>query len=436
MQTKLARISQMSRENPTMIFTSIGHLIDKEMLKSCHEAMDGTKAKGIDGISKADYEEHLDENLDMLMDRLKRRAYHPQPARRVEIPKDNGKTRPLSIYCYEDKLVQEALRRILEAVFEPMFYDEMMGFRPNRNCHIALRKLNHMLEKEKTSYVLDADIKGFFDHLDHEWIIKFVESRIKDPNIIRLVRVMLKAGIMKDYVFEETEEGSGQGSVCSPIIANIYMHYVLIWWFKERIQPKARGFCGLVVYADDFIVCFQHKDEAETFYKLLGDRMERFGLTLEKEKSRLIEFGRFAESNRNRRGEGKPETFTFLGFTHYCSHGRNGKFRVKRKTSRKKFNKKLKELDREIRNKLVIMGIQYKDVIRWLNQVLVGYFHYYGITDNILSLTNFVYHLRKRLYKWLNRRSHMRSYNWDAFNDLLKEFPLVRPHIYVSIYGD
>jgi group II intron reverse transcriptase/maturase len=251
METKLARISQMSRENPTMIFTSIGHLINKEMLKSCHEAMDGTKAKGIDGVSKADYEEHLDENLDRLVDRLKRKAYHPQPARRVEIPKDNGKTRPLSIYCYEDKLVQEALKRILEAVFEPMFYDEMMGFRPNRNCHMALRKLNIMLEKRYTNYVLDADIKGFFDHLAHGWIIRFVESRIKDPNIIRLIRVMLKAGIMKDYVFEETEEGSGQGSVCSPILANIYMHYVLLWWFKERIQPRARGFCGLVVYADD-----------------------------------------------------------------------------------------------------------------------------------------------------------------------------------------
>ena len=436
MQTKLARISQMSRKNPTMIFTSIGHLIDKEMLKSCHEAMDGTKAKGIDGVSKADYEEHLDENLDKLVDRLKRKAYHPQPARRVEIPKDNGKTRPLSIYCYEDKLIQEALRRILEAVFEPMFYDEMMGFRPNRNCHMALRKLNYMLEREKTSYILDADIKGFFDHLDHEWIIKFVESRIKDPKIIRLVWVMLKAGIMKDYVFEETEEGSGQGSVCSPILANIYMHYVLVWWFKERIQPKARGFCGLVVYADDFVVGFQYKDEAEAFYKLLGDRMEHFGLTLEKEKSRLIEFGRFAESNRNRRGEGKPETFTFLGFTHYCSHSRNGKFRVKRKTNKKKFNKKVKEMDKEIRNRLIVDGLPIPDVIKWLNQVLVGYFHYYGITDNSYRLNCFVDQLKKLLFKWLNRRSQKRSLCWDRYSDLLKDFPLAKPRIYVNIYGN
>lgn len=436
METKLARISQMSRENPTMIFTSIGHLINKEMLRSCHEAMDGDKAKGIDGVSKADYEEHLDENLDRLVDRLKRKAYHPQPARRVEIPKDNGKTRPLSIYCYEDKLVQEALKRILEAVFEPMFYDEMMGFRPNRNCHMALRKLNRMLEWEYTNYVLDADIKGFFDHLDHGWIIRFVESRIKDPNIIRLIRVMLKAGIMKDYVFEETEEGSGQGSVCSPILANIYMHYVLVWWFREWQRRNSRGFCGLVVYADDFVVCFQYRDDAEKFYRQLGDRMERFGLTLEKEKSRLIEFGRFAKRDCMRMSGKKPETFTFLGFTHYCSNSWNGRFRVKRKTSKKKFNKKIKEMDKELRERLIVLGLAAPDVIKWLNQVLVGYFHYYGITDNLKMLETFVYQLRRILFKWLNRRSQRRSYTWEQFEEFLKNFPLVKPRIYVNIYGD
>ena len=436
METKLERISQMSRENPKMIFTSIGHLINKEMLKSCHETMDGTKAKGIDGVSKEEYEKNLDDNLDKLIDRMKRKAYHPQPARRVEIPKDNGKTRPLSIYCYEDKLVQEALKRILEAVFEPMFYDEMMGFRPNRNCHMALRKLNRMLEREYTNYVLDADIKGFFDHLDHGWIIRFVESRIKDPNIIRLIRVMLKAGIMKDYVFEETEEGSGQGSVCSPVLANIYMHYVLIWWFKERIQPTLAGFSGLVVYADDFVVCFQYKDEAEAFYKKLGERMEHFGLSLEKEKSRLIEFGRYAESNRRKSGTGKPETFTFLGFTHYCSHAKSGKFRVKRKTSRKKFNKKLKEMHALLREMVVVIGLPIKDVIKKLNQILVGYYHYYGITDNAEMLSNFKFRVTQILFKCLNRRSQKKSYNWDEFNDLLKDFPLARTKIYVSIYGD
>ena len=247
---------------------------------------------------------------------------------------------------------------------------------------------------------------------------------------------MLKAGIMKDYVFEETEEGSGQGSVCSPILANIYMHYVLVWWFKEKIQPKARGFCGLVVYADDFVVCFQYKDEAMAFYKMLGDRMEHFGLTLEKDKSRLIEFGRFADENSKKRTGKKPETFTFLGFTHYCSKGRNGKFRVKRKTSKKKFNKKVKEMNKELRTRLLVLGTSVPDTINWLNQVLVGYFHYYGITDNSYMLANFVYCVRRLLFKWLNRRCQRRSYTWDQFTDLLKDFPLAKPRIYVSIFGD
>ena len=246
METKLARISQLSSEHPEMVFTSIGHLINKELLKECHKEMDGKKAVGIDGITKEDYEVNLEENLDELIRKMKKKAYKPKPAKRVEIPKENGKTRPLSISCYEDKLVQEALRRILEAVFEPHFYEEMMGFRPGRNCHMALRRLNGMLEREKTNWVLDADIKGFFDHLDHEWIVKFIESRIKDPTIIRLVRRMLKAGIMRDFRYEETEEGAGQGSDCSPVIANIYMHYVLIWWFREKVQPVMRGYAGLV----------------------------------------------------------------------------------------------------------------------------------------------------------------------------------------------
>ena len=216
-----------------------------------HRGLDGTKAVGIDGITKEEYGRRLEENISALIERLKKKSYKPKPARLVEIPKDNGKMRPLSIYCYEDKLVQEALRRILEAVFEPIFYDEMMGFRPNRGCHKAIRKLNLMLERKPTSYVLDADIKGFFQHLDHEWIIRFIGSRIKDSNIIRLVRRMLKAGIMNNYEFEETEKGSGQGSVCSPVISCIYMHYVLVWWFKEVITPKLKGYAGLVVYADD-----------------------------------------------------------------------------------------------------------------------------------------------------------------------------------------
>ena len=432
METKLARIAQLSRENPQMAFTSIGHLINVEMLKECHGKMDGTKAVGIDGITKDEYTKHLDENLENLVERLKRKSYKPKPARLIEIPKDNGKTRTLSIYCYEDKLVQEALRRILEAVFEPMFYDEMMGFRPNRGCHMALRKLNTMIERERTSYILDADIKGFFDHLDHEWIVRFIGSKIKDPNIIRLIRRLLRAGIMKDYQFEETEEGSGQGSVCSPIIANIYMHYVLIWWFKEIVQPELKGYAGLVVYADDFVVCFQYKSDAEEFYERLKHRMGHFGLELEEEKSRLIEFGRFAEENCRKRKE-KPQTFTFLGFTHYCSKNRNGKFRVKRKTSKKKFVKKCRKMHELIRT---MRTMKLKDIIKKINQILVGYYHYYGITDNSRAIKRFRYVVIKELFYWLNRRSQRRSYTWEGFLGMIdKEYPIAEAKIYVSIYA-
>lgn len=431
METKLARIAQLSKENPNMVFTSVGHLINKEMLKDCHDKMDGNKAVGIDGITKEDYGRNLEENLEKLVESLKRKSYKPKPAKRVEIPKDNGKTRPLSIYCYEDKLVQEALRRILEAVFEPHFYDEMMGFRPNRSCHKALRKLNVMIMREKTSYVLDADIKGFFDHLDHEWIIRFVESRIKDPNITQLLRRFLKAGIMRDYQYEESESGSGQGSICSPILANIYMHYVLVWWFKEIVEPKLKGYAGVVVYADDFVCCFQYKEEAEQFYERLKRRMGYFGLELEEEKSRLIEFGRFAEEACRKRGK-KPETFNFLGFTHYCSKSRNGKFRVKRKTSRKKFAKKCKE----VHNLIGIMRqMKTKDIIAKINQILVGYYHYYGITDNSRRLSAFRYNVMKSLFYWLNRRSQKKSYNWNEFLNLLDTYPLAKAKIYVSMIG-
>lgn len=432
METKLARISQLSKENPDMVFTSLGHLINKEMLENCHVQMDGTKAVGIDGVTKEEYGRNLEENLEALIESLKKRSYKPKPARLVEIPKDNGKMRPLSIYCYEDKLVQEALRRILEAVFEPMFYDEMMGFRPNRGCHKAIRKLNIMLERKPTNYVLDADIKGFFQHLDHEWIVRFIESRIKDPNIIRLVRRMLKAGIMNNYEFEATEEGSGQGSVCSPIISCIYMHYVLIWWFREKVQPVMRGYAGLVVYADDFVGCFQYKSDAEIFYEHLKRRMKYFGLELEESKTRLIEFGRFAESNRKDRGKGRPETFTFLGFTHYCSHGRTGKFRVKRKTSKKKLAKKSREINAMIRD---MRFLEINRIVKKLNEVLTGYYHYYGITDNSRSLNSFNNVVWFRLFYWLNRRSQRRSYTKEGYKELMRQFPLVRPRIYVSIYG-
>lgn len=429
METKLARISQLSKENPDMVFTSLGHLINKELLKECHGGMDGDKATGTDGVTKEAYGADLDRNLDSVVERLKRKAYTPQPARVVEIRKENGKTRPLSIYCYEDKLVQEALRRVLEAVFEPHFYEEMMGFRPGRGCHKAIRKLNTMLEKRPTNYVLDADIKGFFQNIDHNWAVKFIESRIKDPNITRLVRRVLKSGTAHGCQYEGPESGAGQGNVCSPVIANIYMHYVLLWWFKEKVQPSLRGYSGIVLYADDFVVCFQYREDAEEFYRRLKHRMGHFGLSLEEEKSRLIEFGRYAGKGRD--PGGKPGTFDFLGFTHYCSKSRGGKFRVKRKTSCKRLAKKVREVGMRIK------GMRHKplkETIGKLNQILAGHYQYYGITDNINSLMQFLYRVKRSLYRWLNRRSQKRGYTWKAYQDMLKVYPLRQPRISVSVY--
>ncbi len=429
METNLQRITQMSENNPNMVFTSIGHLINKEMLMACHEEMDGDKAVGIDGITKEEYGRNLEGNLDDLIDRMKRKSYHPKAARRVEIPKDNGKTRPLSIYCYEDKLVQLALKKVLEAIFEPHFYNEMMGFRPNRGCHEALRLLDNEIGGHKTSWVLDADIRGFFDNINHDWMLKMVGSRIKDPRILRLVRVMLKAGVIRDMKsYEPTEQGSGQGSVCSPILANIYMHYVLLWWFKEIVVPGLKGYAGIVNYADDFVVTFQYKWEAKAFYDRLKHRMEYFGLSLAEEKCRLIEFGRFAEQNRKERGEGKPETFDFLGFTHICSKTKNGKFKVLRKTSRKKFIKKCKEMSAKIRE---MRTLKTAVIIAKINQILVGYYHYYGVVGNYPRVIAFRYKVLKLLYYWLNRRSQKKSYTWNSFWDMITTgHPVVRPKSY------
>lgn len=295
METKLARIKEMSHNNARIQFTSLYHLINKELLMECHNELDGKKAKGIDGVTKDEYSKELDENLNKLIIKLKNKAYKPLPANRVYIPMGNGKMKPLAIGAYEDKIVQLALKKVIEAVFEPRFLDCMYGFRPNRSCHDALKRVNWIIEKEKVSYILDADIKGFFNHLQHEWIIEFVKVHIKDPNVLWLINKLLKAGIVEEGEYEVTEEGSGQGSLCSPILANIYMHYVLALWFYKTAKPVLRGYSEIIIYADDFICCFQYKSDIENFFRMIKERFSKYGLELEENKTRLIEFGRFAE---------------------------------------------------------------------------------------------------------------------------------------------
>ncbi|MBQ1405377.1 MAG: hypothetical protein IIZ00_04110 [Oscillospiraceae bacterium] len=273
MGTKLERIAELSKEKPNMVFTSIGHLINKELLTDCHRKMDGDKAVGIDGITKEEYGKNLDSNIADLVRRLKNKAYKPLPTRRVYIPKANGKLRPLGIVAYEDKIVQLALKKILEAVYEPRFLKCMYGFRPRRGCHEAVKEVYQRTSHGKINFIVDADIKGFFDHIDHEWMMKFLEWHIQDPNILWLVRKYLKAGVMVDGKYEDTEEGTIQGGNISPTLANIYMHNVLTLWFKLIVQKEARGECFLVNYADDFVAGFQYKSDAENYYAALKERI-------------------------------------------------------------------------------------------------------------------------------------------------------------------
>jgi group II intron reverse transcriptase/maturase len=433
METELIRIAEIARTNPSLRFTSLYHYLNREMLLQCHNELDGKKAKGIDGISKSEYEQNLLGNIDNLVERLKTHSYKPKPVKRVYIPKGTGnEKRPLGIGCYEDKIVELALSKILQAVFEPNFLEFSYGFRFKTGCHDAIRGLNNIIGREKCSYVVDADIKGFFCNADHEWITKFLEHRIVDPNIIRLVVRFLKAGIMEDCIIKVEEFGMPQGSGISPILSNIYLHYVLDLWFEKIVMKQSRGQASIVRFVDDFVCCFQYKDDAEKFYTSLKLRLQKFKLEIAENKTKIIEFGRFAESNRKRRKMGKPETFDFLGFTHYCSKSKSGKFRVKRKTSNKKFKAKIKDFSMWIKRN------RHKSISEIFNIVaakLRGHYRYYGITDNSTMIEKYRVEVIKLIFKWLNRRSQRRSFTSDKFNNYLKHNILPRPKIYVNIYS-
>ena len=431
MGTKLERIAEISAVTRRPIFTSLYHLINEDLLKACHRELDGKKAVGIDKVTKEEYGKQLDSNIADLVKRLKNKSYKPLPTRRVYIPKANGKLRPLGIVAYEDKIVQLALKKILEAIYEPRFLNCMYGFRPKRGCHEAVKEVYQRVSHGKINFIVDADIKGFFDHIDHEWMMKFLEWHIKDPNILWLVRKYLKAGVMIDGKYEDTEEGTIQGGNISPTLANIYMHNVLTLWFKLVIQKEARGECFLVNYADDFVAGFQYKSDAENYYSALQVRMAKFNLELEESKSRLIEFGRYAAQNRKERGMGKPETFDFLGFTFFMGKSRKGYPCPMVKTSRKKFEKSLKNFKTWLfDNKEQSAG----NLIKELNVKLVGYYQYYGVTFNSYKLSAFLHRVQQFLHKVLNRRGCGRTYAWDGFADMLKVYPLAKPKIYYALY--
>ena len=334
--------------------------------------------------------------------------------------------------AYEDKLVQKALAKILNAIYEADFLDCSFGFRPNRGCHDALKILNHYIESKQINYIVDADIRGYFDNVDHQWLMSFLRHRIADPNILRLISRMLKSGVVEAGIKYDTPIGTPQGGVVSPIISNIYLHYVLDLWFEKIVRKKCRGQAYMVRYADDFVCCFQYEHEARMFYQELIERLARFNLEIAEDKTKIINFGRYAAQFCQLGGRKKPDTFDFLGFTHYCSNSQKGRFRVKRKTSRKKYKASLLRVDDWIKAN---RHLPVKELMGKLRRKLEGYYNYYAITDNGIMVDWFHNKVKGFVFKWLNRRSQRRSFNWEKFLLFYSIYPLPRAKICVNIYN-
>jgi RNA-directed DNA polymerase len=416
--TDLTRIGEKARKEPGLVFTSLyHHIYDVDNLRACYDALDANKATGVDGVTKEEYGRNLEENLRDLSKRLKRMGYRPGPKRRSYIPKAGSeKGRPLGISNLEDKIVEEAVKRTLEPIYEAVFEDSSHGYRPGRNQHKCLDELGRTIQQGKVNYVVEADIKGFFDNVSQEWMIKFLRHRIRDERVIRLIIRMLKSGIMEDGLVHASEQGTPQGSILSPLLSNIYLHYALDLWFSRRVKKESRGEAYYFRFADDFLACFQYKDDAESFRQRLGDRLEGFGLQLAEEKTHCIKFGRFAREDAYRRGE-KPKEFTFLGFTHYCGKTKKGYFMVKRRTSRKKLGQSLRKFTDWAKKARHVL--KKGEMLRQARTRVMGHLSYYAITDNLERCSYYDYRAKHIVFKWLNRKSQRKAYTWESFSQAL-----------------
>jgi len=427
MATDLTRISEKARREPELVFTSLyHHICDVDNLRACYDALDANKATGVDGMTKVQYGKQLEDNLQNLSARLKRMGYRPGPKRRSYIPKPgNAKGRPLGISNFEDKIVEAATKRTLEPIYEAVFADSSYGYRPGRSPHACLDELGRTIQQRKVNHVVEADIRSFFDKVNHDWMIKFLRHRIGDERVIRLIIRMLKSGILEGGLTHATEEGTPQGSILSPLLSNIYLHYVLDLWFSERVRRQSRGEVHYFRFADDFLACFQYKEDATSFREELEKRLEKFNLKLAEDKTQCIKFGRFAREDAHKRGE-KPKEFTFLGFTHYCGKTRNGDFKVKRRTSRKKMIQSLNKFQEWARKARSVLN--KGEMIRAAIVRVRGHLKYYAITDNTEQCNNYVHRATHILYKWLNRKSQRRAYDWGQYRQVLNlmDWPAVR----------
>jgi group II intron reverse transcriptase/maturase len=413
----LDRIRQAATRNKDEQFTALLHHVTVERLRSAFLGIKKTAAAGVDGVTWHWYEEDLETNLRDLHARIQRGAYRAKPSRRVYIPKPDGRQRPLGIAALEDKIVQRAVAEILNAIYETDFLGFSYGFRPGRRAHEALDALTVGIYRKKVSWVLDADIKGYFDSINHECLLKFIERRVSDGRILRLIKKWLKAGVIENDRLTASDEGAAQGASISPLLSNIYLHYLLDVWVQKWRKEKARGDVIIVRWADDFVLGFQYHDDAEGFLKELHERFRQYSLELHPEKTRLIRFGRFARHDCKLAGErGKPETFNFLGFTHYCGVSKNGKFLVKRKTMRKRFTAKLHEIKTELRKR---MHQAISDQGSWLRSVVRGYFAYHAIPENGHAIVAFRTQIARLWYKILRRRSQRNRLTWEQMGKLV-----------------
>ena len=426
----LDRVREAARKDGKLRFTALLHHITIDLLRDSYYSLKKEAAPGVDGVRWGDYGQDLEERLKNLHGRVHRGAYRAQPSRRVWIPKANGRQRPLGVAALEDKILQHAVGRVLNQIWEEDFLGFSYGFRPRRSQHDALDSLYVGIVRKKVNWVLDLDVRAFFDQVGHAWMIKFVEHRIGDRRIVRLIQKWLKAGVMEQGRWNETKEGTPQGSVISPTLANLYLHYVLDLWVDQWRRKKAKGDVIIVRYADDAVLGFQHREEAERFLEQLRERLGKFELELHPEKTRLIEFGRYATERRRRRGAGKPETFNFLGFTHICGTSQQtGYFTVVRTTIGKRMAAKLNGIKAELRKR---MHESAAATAEWLRSVVRGYFQYHAIPGNEAKMKTFRQEVLRLWLRQLRRRSQRSRWTWERFlqhlGNLVPEVQTLHPY--------
>ena len=421
----LDRVREAARQRKKERFTALLHHVNPDTLRTAFHALKRKAAPGVDGVTWDDYEADLEPRLADLHARIHRGAYRPQPARRTYIPKADGRRRPLAIAALEDKIVQGAVVMVLNAIYEEDFLGFSYGFRPGRGPHDALDALAVGIASRKVNWIVDADIRSFFDSVSQDWLVRFVEHRVGDKRIVRLIRKWLKAGVLEDGTVTVSDRGTGQGSVISPLLANIYLHYVHDLWAERWRRREAAGDMIVVRYADDLVAGFEREADARRFLDAMRARFEEFALSLHPDKTRLIEFGRFAAANRERRGQGKPETFNFLGFTHICGKSRAGKFQIKRKSRRDRVRAKLKEVKAELRRR---MHGPIREQGAWLKQVVTGFCNYHAVPNNMRAIAAFRHHVTDLWRRTLRRRGQKHRMTWVRIAKLADDW-LPKPRI-------